>query len=280
MTPQTHNHQGPWNEHPKSPKIGLLLAFVAIGMIAVQLLKTNVNPISATRKPGPERGDLRLENESLPYEIGTWRKLHFTPAPSPESLSEGQVAWTHSWTFQHDQLVALVSFDQADFRHWHDLCVCYEGIGWTVDARESRIPAEDNFKYSSESPKSHSSELERDWPYVIARLSKTNATSSLLVFSLFFDDGDPVDARVYQPAGSTQDAIGRLFQSRFDQNRRSSNVASLRQCQVIVPYSGDLTQDDEARIIELHLKTREAFRIKWLDFGNTKVLQSDGNNNQ
>ena len=57
----------------------------------------------------------------------------------------------------------------------------------------------------------------------------------------------------------------RLLESRFESNRRTSKVASIRQCQVLVPYSGTLNSETEASIIALHLQTREAFRKNWLE---------------
>ncbi len=63
---------------------------------------------------------------------------------------------------------------------------------------------------------------------------------------------------------TSRNDLWRLLASRFDGNRRTSKVASIRQCQVLVPYSGTLNSETEASIIALHLQTREAFRKKWL----------------
>ncbi len=96
---------------------------------------------------------------------------------------------------------------------------------------------------------------------------------SLLVFSLFFDDGDPIDARRYEAPRSVEEGIGRLFKGRLDNNRRDSTVASVRQCQVFVPYSGTLDTEVTNSAIELHLNSRRAFRLKWLEHWNNGSRQ-------
>ena len=101
-------------------------------------------------------------------------------------------------------------------------------------------------------------------------MNRNETTSALLVFSLFFDDGDPVDARGYEAQDTSPNNFWRLLESRFESNRRTSKVASIRQCQVLVPYSGTLDSETKASIIALHLQTREAFREKWLKHWNSE----------
>ncbi len=113
------------------------MTVVVCGMVLIQYLPHHVELRRETGKPGLDRGDVILTEECLLACLGEWRRRDFTPAPSPELLSEKQTAWTHSWTFQRDNLFALITFDQADFMHWHDLTVCYQGNGWTVSNKST-----------------------------------------------------------------------------------------------------------------------------------------------
>ena len=227
---------------------GLWIAVVVVAMVVLQTAQKRLRLTEESQLPGPDRGDLHLEDSCLSAEYGHWKKRDFTPASPPESLREGEVAWIHSWTFQNGNLPAQVSFDQAGFMHWHDLTVCYEGVGWTVTQKAVSAGTVDTEK----------------WPCVVARLQKPDASAALLVFSLFFDDGDPVDSLRYEPATSLDDQLRRLLGERLNRDRRTSTVGSIRQCQVFVPFAGVLDSETEASIIELHLQTREAFREKWL----------------
>lgn len=128
------------------------------------------------------------------------------------------------------------------------MTVCYRGLGWTLAAKSVLDSTPDT----------------DPWPCVVARLNKTGTDSALLVFSLFFDDGDPVDPRDYETPETSGNGLWRQFESRFKSGRRKSTVGSVRQCQVLVPYSGTLDSETEASIIDLHLQTRDAFRKQWL----------------
>ena len=248
---------------PKSPKVGLGLMLVAVvgAMISLQLIQKRVPSIAASKRPGPARGDLTLTADCLGTEYHEWTRKTFTPAPAPETLSEGTVAWTHSWTFERENQTALVAFDQADFAHWHDLTVCYKGIGWTL-AEKSTVSPNAPVTAPAHPTDNHAS---TKWPYVVARLSKPGNVGALLVFSLFFDDGDPVDAGDYDTSKSAARGIRQMFADRLRNDRRTSTVASLRQCQVFMPHSGDLTDEQFEHAIALHLGTREAFRGRWLE---------------
>lgn len=236
------------SDPPTPTRSGLWIAAVVVAMVVLQTAQKRFHLTEKSQLPGPERGDLRLEDNCLSAEYGNWKKHDFTPASPPESLGEGEVAWIHSWTFQNGNLPAQVSFDQAGFMHWHDLTVCYEGLGWTVTHKAVAAKSVGTDK----------------WPCVVARLQKPDATAALLVFSLFFDDGDPIDPLRYESATSPDDQLRQLLGERLNRDRRTSTVGSIRQCQVFVPFNGPLDSEIEASIIELHLHTREAFREKWL----------------
>ena len=216
--------------------------------------------LNATKLPaGIERNYLILEEDDLPSEMERWTRASFTPAKKEEQLPEDQIVWTHSWNFQKDALSAYVAFDQAGFMHWHDLTVCYQGLDWTMTSKNVLSSTEETDQ----------------WPVVVAQLKKPDGSAAMLVFSSFFDNGDPVDARSYELAKTAEDGFMRLLGARFDGKTRTSKVASIRQCQVFVPYAGTLTPAIEDSIINLHLSSRESFRNKWLAHWKTLTVGSD-----
>ena len=247
MTQQVVQAVNPSAKSAQSSKTGAgywLLA-VIVGTVFIQVITKQSEKI---KPPGPERGDLALSRDSLPQQIGEWNNTGFE-VQSPEQLPQGQFWWTHRWNYANGALNSTVTLDQANFEHWHDLTVCYQALGWTVTDRR----VADGHSQSE------------DWPCIVAQMKKSQTESAMLVFSLFFDDGDPVNARDYENAATTPKDLGQLLGSRFgDKPRRTSSVAGVRQCQVLVPYEGSLGSEAESRIIDLHLQTREVFRDKWV----------------
>lgn len=236
MTSSRSGHPGCW------------IAAIVVGLVTVQIL---TGWIQATYEvAGTARNDLELNVDSLPDILGTWSKTSFERVSSGDGRNQNDRVWTHSWRFQKDRLSAYVAFDQAGFMHWHDLTVCYQGLGWSMDQKRVLSDAD----------------ATEEWPVVSARLSKQDGSTALLLFSLFFDDGDPVDARAYELAGTVEDGFRRMLGARFDRNRRTSRIARLRQCQVFVQYTGELAPSTESSIVDLHLRTRKTFRDQWLTY--------------
>ncbi|MFO1001518.1 MAG: exosortase U [Planctomycetaceae bacterium] len=230
---------------PGKTRVGYWLLVVIAGTVFTQVVTKQSEEV---KPPGPERGDLALSRDSLPQQIDEWINTGFE-VQSPEQLPQGQFWWTHRWNYANGALNSTVTLDQANFKHWHDLAVCYQALGWTVTHR--RV--------------ADGQSQTEDWPCIVAQMKKNETESAMLVFSLFFDDGDPVNARDYETTVPTGRDLGQLVESRFgDKPRRTSSVASVRQCQVLVPYEGSLDNETESRIVTLHLKTREIFRDKWV----------------
>ena len=231
---------------PNKTRVGYWLLAMVAGTVLTQVLNKQAED---NQPPGPARGDLSLMQTALPQQIGDWRFVSFE-VQSPEQLPQGQFWWTHRWDYSNDDLSSTVTLDQANFMHWHDLTVCYQAIGWTVT--DKRVIDGDN--------------EHEVWPCVVAHLKKGGTESAMLVFSLFFDDGDPVNARDYEALATSRKDFGQLLGSRFEKKeRRTSSVAGVRQCQVLVPYRGALDSETESGIVALHLQTREIFRDEWVN---------------
>ena len=225
---------------------------IVLSMVAMHFVSRRMN--ASKQLAGIERNDIVLNVDDLPVEIENWNRTSFEPAKAVEQPTEDRIVWTHSWGFQKDALSAHVGFDQAGFMHWHDLTVCYQGLGWTMISKSVRSDTD----------------TMDTWPVVVAHFRKPDESAAIVVFSLFFDNGDPVDPRGYEVANSADQGWKRLLGARFDRNKRTGTVASIRQCQVFVPYSGKLSTKIETSIVSLHMQSREAFRKKWLEHWHTE----------
>ena len=212
---------------------------------------------SQNKIPGPGRGDLVLEEDSLPMDLAGWKRTGFVAAPTPEELPEGQYWWVQQWRFVHGKTAALLTLDQLGLNHWHELTHCYQGNGWILTERT--IDSERNGPESI------------PWEYVTAHLKKTSGQEAVLVFSTFYEDGTPADAlRIgidhdwNKSIDFTDRLIGRA-NHRYNQKPHSRAL----QCQVLVPLSENQSPEIVQTVTALHLESRSRFRDAWLEHANS-----------
>ena len=239
----------------------LLLAVVVIGgMFLTQLIKDGLHVSPKKEAPGLTRGDLVLNDETLPTELAGWTKTQFLPALKPEQLPKGQWWWTHAWHYQQNPLAAIVAFDQADWAGWHELTVCYRATGWELTKRTVYDVSDIDSK---------------NWRYVVAEFKKDTFERGILVFSEFYEDASPTlpfEFDLFAPRPDT--GLEQRFRNRFtnaelaDAETPNSEPGAHHeravQCQVFVPYRQDLTTEMIESIISLHLESRTRFRNAWI----------------
>lgn len=243
-----------------SPRIGVWLFVVIVSIFALQLL---TKKDASLKIPGASRGDLTLEKDALPDEIGEWRCTGFHAALPPEQLPDGQFWWTHSWLYQRPGMSAYVAFDQADWDGWHELTICYQASGWTLAER-----AVVNVNTL-------------EWPVVVAKLTKITGEKATLVFSLFDQNGQPLPSpftgippRKIDPADRTflKGLTGRLAdqpQVNPDQPQRRDAGAKVMQCQCLLHHRDDLSDESLQQLISLHHESCARFRSAWKNRQNT-----------
>lgn len=219
-----------------------MLVVVALLCVVQVLTKT----ASEQRIPGPARGDLALERDALPEVIGQLRCTQFQAALPPERLPQGQFWWSHSWSYSSSALTTYVAFDQADWDGWHELTVCYRAAGWQMTNRRI-VPT--------------ASDVPGTWNVVLAEFERDSGDRALLAFSLFNQDGQPIESPD-SDFKDTETTIFERFQGRVNPGEFHERVL---QTQVFAQHQGDLSEESVQEIIDLHLRTRDRFREVWLE---------------
>lgn len=209
---------------------------MVIGIVFLMIVTKIVfkNVVGNTVNAGPERGDIRLSSAVLPEDIGEWKISNFK-SPDGEGGVAGIIGWTHSWTALKEGLVGLICFDQVGFMGWHELTLCYEATGWTVTDRTLKI---------STSPETG------DWHSVSVKLSNVQNQQALLIYSIFDGTGIPKlppELAGYTPGSSL-----------------SNEQIRCLQCQVMFPFKGSLSLEQQESIYQLQVATRELFREEWV----------------
>ena len=160
----------------KQPRIGLLIAAIVGGIIVVQMFAKRSEP---SKRPGSDRGDWVLVQSNLPDEIDGWKLHSIKPAPEPDQLPLGECWWVHQWVYQKANAHALVTLDQLGESGWHELTYCYHGSGWQIDTRTKLYDAV------------------FDGAHVLAELGQESGEQTILLFSVFFEDGTWTHRRMW-----------------------------------------------------------------------------------
>lgn len=112
-----------------------------------------------------------LGPQSLSSEVLGWNQTQFQATRAENRKIFGE--YSKVWVFEKDGRVALFSVDFMFNEEWHELCVCYEGIGWERLFRTVN---------SAASP-----------PFVVADFQKNEQEFGLLQYSMISDVGKPYD---------------------------------------------------------------------------------------
>ena len=238
----------------QSPRTGIWLLLIVAGFVTIQIFNTRPEP----EPPGPGRGDLVLKQNVLADEIVGWHFRRFEPALPSEQLPDGQFWWTHAWNYHRNQLDALVAFDQANWKSWHELTVCYQAIGWTLVDRQI-VSISDTVTV------------------VQASFEKPTHEKATLVFSLFAQDGSLIPPPDIGMTAAQQEETDQSFTSLLNgrltyrmpegeqQSSKAETFERVLQCQVFAEHHAALSDEELHSMIELHLETLGCFRNAWLN---------------
>ncbi len=154
---------GPVSEiGPARPK--LVASATAIGALLVATQCYSLFTLS-DRPASLSQVDLDLK----PPEVLGEFKLYDTER-KVRSRTNSQGQYSEIWRYHNRSFQTLQSFD-FPFVGWHDLHVCYVGLGWRTNERKI-VPG--------------------DWPAVAFHMSKPNGERGYVIFSMLQADGTPL----------------------------------------------------------------------------------------
>ncbi|MFN9720407.1 MAG: exosortase U [Planctomycetota bacterium] len=237
-----------------STTLWLIVAIVGMGFMQWLIRSAEVR-----LPPGPERGDIRVQQSVLDSDIDGWKQIKFTPAENAEELPDGQFWWSFTWHYQKDDLVAVVAFDQADWHDWHELTECYQALGWKLQNRAVLS----NVANAPEGTTVHA---------LFRRTYK--AESGVLVFAEFNENGHLLTApglsvirrKLDQQPTAFEKAHNRIAGSRDfgAASKDLTGVKKVMQVQVFLPCNRDLTPEESSSLLALHERCTWSVRQEWL----------------
>ncbi len=144
----------------------LLVLVTSAGFLSLGAFQVwgGIGPFSSTL--GVEIAIDNLSKESLPPQLVGWSMTNFQRETRSTSSEFG--ARSRQWTYTKGALSAVVSIDYP-FPDWHDLDVCYRGVGWTVSGWKG-LPDESTARQ---------------------HILRNDQQSGLLIYDLFDQNGAP-----------------------------------------------------------------------------------------
>ncbi|MGE3820382.1 MAG: exosortase U [Isosphaeraceae bacterium] len=121
-----------------------------------------------------DKGFAKLDEQTLPNQIGGLQRVGFEVLHRKMDDSWGENS--RVWSFRGGGANAAASVDHQ-FVDWHELTVCYQSNGWTMEERTVGAPA--------------GSEIADGESVVIARFSNPAGYNGYLIFGLYGRDGRP-----------------------------------------------------------------------------------------
>ena len=125
----------------KSPQAGsspkrsraIVVAFAAFGLFlsvcGIRLMTADKE--NFVRNPLFEVPPFPISAEQdLPKKIGGWELQKFEPIDRSDDVI--LAAQSYTWTYKKGNVELVVSVD-GPWEFWHDITICYRGIGWTTD---------------------------------------------------------------------------------------------------------------------------------------------------
>jgi exosortase len=113
-----------------------LVSVTSVGFLSLGALQVwgGIGPFSTGLGIGKTIDE--LSKDSLPAELVGWTLTDFRRENRSASSEFGERS--RQWTYRRGDQTVVASVDYP-FPEWHDLDVCYRGLGWTADSR-TRLP--------------------------------------------------------------------------------------------------------------------------------------------
>lgn len=161
---------------PRRSWVGRLTTGLAFGMMLLpQFMMPGVDWREALLvNDFYDKGFAKLGAQTLPNQIGGLQRVGFEVLHRKMDDSWGEN--THAWYYRGGGADAAASVDHQ-FVDWHELTVCYQSNGWTMEERTVGAPEGTNIPDGDN--------------LVIARFSNPAGYNGYLIFGLYGRDGRP-----------------------------------------------------------------------------------------
>ena len=231
-----------------------LLAFVTLSGAQLALPFWFRDPPALTTH-GLDRA-LALDAAAMPTRIGPLQMTKFRLEERHRDDIMGQ--YSRIYEFRDGGGNDYLASCDFPFSTWHDLAVCYKGIGWIQQGGATVHKDADAG--------------EESWDFVEADFTKPDGSAAHLVYSVFDEYGRPVTAPRHSILSDIQFALER--------QRRTMQAKRVFQIQVWTTAAGSVGERQREAARTLLLQAREIVRRSITQSAATPVLKPQPNQNR
>jgi exosortase len=225
------------------PELGKRFAFGIVGICLFALLGSGQLLVNAMYNPTFAKSDrsirkgLTLEADDLNVTIDGVRKIGFKPQERDASSAFGNYSRIYEYKDTADNLY-LVSCDFPFGPTWHDLTICYLGVGWSLtDVSNIRPPIAPG---------------DTAWEYVEANFDRPDGTTALVEYSVFDETG----RTLHPPSRTIFGDIWHTLKKEYQERQTEKQF----QIQVFTTANGGISDQQRATAGQLLLAARQQFR--------------------
>jgi exosortase len=226
----------PWWRLPSRMALGLSPVLAFGSLAAAQLTLPYLFRQSSVASTQSLERALVLDAEVLPATIAGLQRAGFAEVQRTRDDVFGQYSRAYNYQDAPGNRYSA-SCDFPFGPDWHDLTICYRGIGW--DLREMRI-------------RSGPGESDTPWNYVECGFTKSDGSAAWLVYSVFDEFGE----RTEPPVRSFLSNIWRSLEKKH----RNAQSTRLFQVQVFTTAPGAVRPAQRETAAKLLLDARERIR--------------------
>ncbi len=208
------------------------IAFAGLGV--AQLMNGSSGPVIVGERLDLERFSAKLQDDgTMPDSLAglELQDIRYENRSASSRFGEYSVLFDYR-TPEGKQYV--VSCDYPFNTGWHELSVCYSGIGWQVDER-TVVQAEGAEPFS----------------FAQLDLAKPDGRNALVSFTACYADGTPIEA----PTNSLMDRLGRSLR----RGQRAHELRQSVQMQILTETTVDITASDRDISKRLLDESRQRF---------------------
>ena len=223
-----------------TPAVLFAVVFVAGGSIATARMAFAAPNIAASPM---KEGDLQryVNRTSLPEQVSGWKLSDFREVSGDPKNPFG--TRSSSWSYVGHGLHAIVSLD-GYYSEWHDLSVCYTGLGWKLQSAKNDTLGDIRFPGK-----------QLTIPHTEYLLYRNVGDHGFVLFSCFDSNRKPVTP---PPASGNllRTLKNRLQTDLFTPDARSDSVPPVFQIQVFVESEQELVPHEQQELVKLFNQLR------------------------
>ena len=182
---------------------------------------------------------IEVQAGALPGEIDGWKVVGFDEKIRPVDSTMAPSSFL--WELQKGSKKCTISLD-GPYQEYHDLCVCYRGIGWSLGA---------DYEVATKDPS-------RPWATLTKLKMRKRGQHGLVLFSAFDSKGQPIisNRSLLSREGGIMRNLKMVFGVYQPQVEQPAELP-ISQIQLLVERQGEISESEVEELMQLYYRASD-----------------------